>query len=209
MVTHSINVPHSLIKLALIDKDVQVQRTALFSLGTMAVYPSCRKVIISATNPSLSELAKILADTCKDSDVGKHLSRLKQKLTIPCQPETLTHQRDEAQSRPSAGADTSAVGSAGAAASSGVESGIGKARIKTSIPAAPGRRAQNGGSHGSSTNSGVQQPAPSLGAATEHSSQAQPHPSQSSSSANPDSSRHGNDRSRKPDSPDKASQRRR
>jgi fused-like protein len=47
MANSTVNIPQQLLKLTLIDRDIQVQRTALFSLGTMAVYPSCRFVALS------------------------------------------------------------------------------------------------------------------------------------------------------------------
>jgi fused-like protein len=47
MANSTVNIPQQLLKLTLIDRDIQVQRTALFSLGTMAVYPSCRFVALA------------------------------------------------------------------------------------------------------------------------------------------------------------------
>ena len=44
-----VGVPLTLLRSVLIENDLPTQRIALFSLGTMAVYPSCRLVIFIST----------------------------------------------------------------------------------------------------------------------------------------------------------------
>ena len=44
-----VGVPLTLLRSVLIENDLPTQRIALFSLGTMAVYPSCRYVIFIST----------------------------------------------------------------------------------------------------------------------------------------------------------------
>jgi hypothetical protein len=76
-------VPLQLLKTVLIETDVATQRIALFSLGTMSVYPSCRDCLSAATGPSVAEVVKIVKDTSRDETVLKYLARFRQKLKQP------------------------------------------------------------------------------------------------------------------------------
>ena len=80
-------VPLLLLKMVLVETDVATQRIALFSLGTMAVYASCRDALLAATGPSAAEVVKIVRDTSRDDTVLKYLARFRQKLKQPLQPE--------------------------------------------------------------------------------------------------------------------------
>ena len=80
-------VPLLLLKMVLVETDVATQRIALFSLGTMAVYASCRDALLTAAGPSAAEVVKIVRDTSRDETVLKYLARFRQKLKQPLQPE--------------------------------------------------------------------------------------------------------------------------
>jgi hypothetical protein len=72
-------------------------------------------MIMSATNPSLEELTRILTSTTKDNDIHKHLKRLKEKLEkVPAQPEVLNTAREDPDPAVASNSKASAGAPAGA-----------------------------------------------------------------------------------------------
>jgi fused-like protein len=69
-----------LLQMLLRDEDITPQRIALFSLGTMAVYPATRAAILSA-RPSINDtILRVKESHASDEMVQKYLLRLRQKL---------------------------------------------------------------------------------------------------------------------------------
>lgn len=80
-------IPEHLMKVVLNEKEISPQKISLFSLGTMAIYTSCRNNILKNENPSVNQLLKTVRDIAelgvngvKDETLIKYSSRLKQKL---------------------------------------------------------------------------------------------------------------------------------
>lgn len=77
-----LNVPERLLTMALIDTDLAAQRNAIFSLGTMAVYPACRARILAYSSPIVDDVIRIVLDTAQAEDTVKYVLRLQKKLQI-------------------------------------------------------------------------------------------------------------------------------
>lgn len=68
------------------DGDITTQRIALFSVGTMAVYPATREKLLEAQSPSLTAIFTLVQEKYSHDDVMmKYVTRLKQKLKQPVQ----------------------------------------------------------------------------------------------------------------------------
>ena len=121
-----IRVPEQLIEMTLYEACVAPQRIALFSLGTMCMYASCRQVLMSH-NPSILDLIGSLSSrqhagnsisgddrgdnnnnnagggggSGLDETVAKYLIRLKQKLKAPAiTPHAHTHTHAHGHAQP-------------------------------------------------------------------------------------------------------------
>jgi fused-like protein len=71
--------------------NISSKRTALFSLGTVAAYTSCREVLLSSQNPALQDLFEAIKTSQEkresiDETFLKYLTRLKGKLNAAPQP---------------------------------------------------------------------------------------------------------------------------
>ncbi len=61
-----------------------LQRIALFSLGTLAMYQSCRDRILAATKPSISDVIRSVKESMADDETSiKYIARLRQKIKGP------------------------------------------------------------------------------------------------------------------------------
>jgi len=70
-----------LVEIVLNDSDTTPQRIALFSLGTMAVYPATRNAILTMPGWSIHQLVQAVKEKhAKDEMIQKYLLRLRQKL---------------------------------------------------------------------------------------------------------------------------------
>lgn len=77
-------IPQKLMKIIAYDDDVSVKRIAMFSLGTMALFQSCKEAIMTAASrdcPSIQEINKLVKTRHADDDtMMKYLDRLKVKI---------------------------------------------------------------------------------------------------------------------------------
>jgi fused-like protein len=80
----SARAPSSLLQAALSDRDIQVRRIALFSLGNACVYASCRTQLFKEHKNFEGKLENMVAST-NDDLVAKYIHRLIKKLQLPPQ----------------------------------------------------------------------------------------------------------------------------
>ncbi len=78
-------IPEKLMRMVVHDKDAQPQKTALFSLGTMAIFASTRASITSARHPTISEVLHSAERAVEDAEMQKYTERLRQKLRAAVQ----------------------------------------------------------------------------------------------------------------------------
>ena len=70
-------VPLALLKVATADASVATRRVAVFSIGNLVVYASCRRQLVKAY-PDLPEI--LLSNDMDDKHIKKYISRIKQKM---------------------------------------------------------------------------------------------------------------------------------
>eukprot|EP01039_Chlorochromonas_danica_P000352 gene348-377_t len=82
-----LHIVERLLEIFIQDTDITTQRIALFSLGTMAVYPETRMQLVQASNPGIDDILKHCKEHIgNDEVIAKYSSRLKQKIKMPLQP---------------------------------------------------------------------------------------------------------------------------